>query len=264
MARNVTDAAHLLNVLAAHDPEDMMTSARPAPVDYTKALAPDLKGIRIGIARELSAGDESRALFERAIDDLENLGAILVDGVMLPEVSESWFAQHLEVMFTEFKAQLPQYLAERRPGAMVRTLADVIDISKRDGVQMPPLELAQQKGDISGAAYQRAFAQIRQISRVDGIDSAVRAHGLDALVSPAMGPAWTFAEEDRLDVFLPRGILLASDAGYPAVTLPMGSVNGLPVGILLFGTAWSEAVLLRCAYAYEQATHHRKPPTARV
>ena len=135
----------------------------------------------------------------------------------LPDVSESWFAEHLEVMFTEFKAQLPQYLAARRPRATVRTLADVIEVSKRDGVQLPPLEQAQQKGDISGESYQRALSHIRQISRSDGIDDAVRVHRLDALISPAMGPAWSFAEEEKLDV-------------YPALTLPMGSVNGLPVG----------------------------------
>jgi amidase len=264
MTRNVTDAAHLLNVLAAPDPEDMATSTRPAQVDYIKALVPDLTGVRIGIAHESSGGEASRGLFERAIDDLRKLGAILVDGVTLPDVSESWFADHLEVMFTEFKAQLPLYLAARRSRATVRTLADVIEVSKRDGVDLPPLELAQQKGDISGAVYQRALAHIRQIARGDGIDAAVRAHRLDALVSPAMGPAWTFAEEEKLDVFLPRWMLLTSDAGYPAVTLPMGFVNGLPVGLLLFGTAWSEAVLLRCAYAYEQATHHRTPPTPRV
>ena len=134
MARNVVDAAHLLNVLATPDPDDVATSTRPAPVDYIKALVPDLRGIRIGIVRESSAGEASSAVFERAIDDLRKLGAILVDGVTLPDVSESWFAEHLEVMFTEFKAQLPQYLAARRPRATVRTLADVIEVSKRDGV----------------------------------------------------------------------------------------------------------------------------------
>jgi len=149
------------------------------------------------------------------------------------------------------RAARTQYLAARRPRATVRTLADVIEVSKRDGVQLPPLEQAQQKGDISGESYQRALSHIRQISRSDGIDDAVRTHRLDALISPAMGPAWSFAEEEKLDV-------------YPALTLPMGSVNGLPVGILIFGTAWSDAVLLRCAYAYEQATRHRKPPTPRV
>ena len=82
---------------------------------------------------------------------------------------------------------------------------------------LPPLEQAQQKGDISGESYQRALSHIRQISRSDGIDDAVRVHRLDALISPAMGPAWSFAEEEKLDV-------------YPALTLPMGSVNGLPVG----------------------------------
>jgi amidase len=264
MTRNVADAAHVLNVLAAPDPEDMAASNQPARVDYAKALMPDLKGVRIGIVREPSAGEASRALFEQAIDDLRGLGAILVDGVMLPEVSASWFAEHLEVMFTELKAQLPTYLAARRSRATVRTLADVIEASTRDRVQLPPLELAQQKGDISGAPYQRAFAHIRQISRADGIDGVLRAHRLDALVSPAMEPAWTFAEDETLELFLPRGMLLTSDAGYPAVTLPMGYVTGLPVGILLFGTAWSDAVLLRCAYAYEQATHHRKPLAPRA
>jgi amidase len=151
---------------------------------------------------------------------LRKLGAILVDGVTLPDVSESWFAEHLEVMFTEFKAQLPQYLAARRPRATVRTLADVIEVSKRDGVQLPPLEQAQQKGDISGESYQRALSHIRQISRSDGIDDAVRVHRLDALISPAMGPAWSFAEEEKLDVFLPRGMLLTSDAGYSGAHAP--------------------------------------------
>jgi len=109
MARNVVDAAHLLNVLATPDPDDVATSTRPAPVDYIKALVPDLRGIRIGIVRESSAGEASSAVFERAIDDLRKLGAILVDGVTLPDVSESWFAEHLDRSISRHGDRVPPF-----------------------------------------------------------------------------------------------------------------------------------------------------------
>jgi amidase len=264
MARTVRDAAHLLAVLAAPDPEDSVVPSRPLSADYVDALKPNLAELRIGVVREPAAATTIHALFERALTDLEKLGAQLVDPVALPDVSESRFGDHMEVMLTELKEQLPGYIASRRPGAAVRTLADVIDANRRGGIQQPPMELAQQKGTTAGEAYRRAFDHIRRNAREDGIDGAIRTHRVDAFVSPSIGPAWTFAEEEHLDVFLPRGIFLVSDAGYPAVTVPMGEVNNLPVGLLFFGAAWSESTLLRCAFAYEQKTHHRRPPARKA
>jgi amidase len=127
---------------------------------------------------------------------------------------------HLEVMLSELKEQFPHYIKSRRPAAPVKTLEDIIDANRRDGIQQEPMETAQQKGAMSGKAYQRAFARIRRTARDEGIDRVVKTHRLDLLISPAMGPAWTFAEEKTLDVFVPRGMLLASDAGYPVITVP--------------------------------------------
>lgn len=261
MSRTVTDAAYLLNVLAVADPTDALTRERPQSIDYVKALRPDLNGLRIGAVREESAPEGARELFERALSDLGKLGAAVVHAVELPSVTESWAADHMEVMLTELKAQLAEYLAWRRPRAPVRTLADVIEANKRDGVPQVPLETAQQKGTLSGEPYRRAFQRIRQLARQDGIDAAFHTHRLDVLVSPSMGPAWKPAEENERAGFIPRAMLLLSDAGYPGVNVPMGQVDGLPVGLLVFGMAWSEATLLRCAYAFEQATRHRRPPT---
>ena len=109
MTRTVTDSAHLLNVLAAPDPDDVATSARPVSTDYVKALVPNLAGLRIGVVPEPSAQEASNALFDRVLNDLEGLGAVLVDGVELPAVTGTSFADHLEMMLTELKEQLPVY-----------------------------------------------------------------------------------------------------------------------------------------------------------
>ena len=262
MARSVRDAAHLLNALAAPDPQDSATRARPATVDYVKALEARLDGLRIGVVHESAVSPAANRLFERALAALKDLGAVLVDPVALPDVTEKRLGDHIEVMLTEFKEQLPRYFESRRPAAPVRTLADVIAANQRSGIQEPPLVLAQQKGTTAGEAYRVAFARVRQNARRDGIDGAMTTHRLDLFVSASMGPALTFADDERSDTPLPRGIFLTSGAGYPGVSLPMGDVDRLPVGLLFFGTAWSEAVLLRCAHAYEQATHHRRPPAS--
>jgi amidase len=259
MTRSVKDAAHLLNALAGPDPEDAATLSRPAAIDYVAALAPDLRDIRVGVVREPAASARTQALFESALADLRKVGASVIDPVSLPDLTESWLTDHMEVMLTELKAHLGEYLALRRPQAPVRTVAEILAANARDGIRQPPMEEAAQKGPLSGERYRSAFETIRGLAREDGIDRALTEHRLHVLVSPSIGPAWRFEDEAR-ETFLPRALVMTSDAGYPCITVPMGDVDGLPVGVMFFAGAWSEAMLLRCAFAFEQATHHRRPP----
>jgi amidase len=260
MARTVRDAAHLMNVLAVADVEDDATSRAPAPVDYVKALSGDIRGLRVGIVDEPAGAADVKPLFARALNDVRRLGAVLVEGVSLPEATPELLQIDMDVTLTEFNEQLPAYLSTRRPQAPIHTLADVVTVNKRRGVEQPLVEEAARRGPTSELGHRRAFERIRRNAREDGLDRASRESAVDVFVSPSIGPAWTFAEELTLDIPFPRGIFLTACAGYPAVTVPMGSIRNLPVGLLFFGTAWSDATLLRLADAYEQATHHRKPP----
>ena len=259
MTRTVRDAAHVLTALARKDPADAATAAAPAAVDYARALTPTLDGLRIGVVREKSP-EVVTSLFEQSLAVLRTAGAVLVD-VDLPPIEDKIFADEMEVVLSEMKEQLPRYLSSRRPGAPIKTLTDVIDANRRNGSgAMAPLAEANSKGPTSGEAYRRAFARIRLNARDNGLDGASRTHALDAFVSSSIGPAWAIGDDSKTDPRTPRGMFLSSGAGYPTVTVPMGFVEALPVGLLFFGTAWTESTLLRCAFAYEQRTHHRRPP----
>ena len=120
-------------------------------------------------------------------------------------------------------------------------------------------EEAQKKGDLKSEEYLKALAESKKFTREEGIDAAVKQHGLDAIIAPTNGPAWTIDWVNG-DHFSGSSSSLAAIAGYPNITVPMGFVHGLPVGVSFWGKAWSEPVLLRIAYAYEQATKHRKAP----
>jgi amidase len=259
MTRTVRDAAHLLTALARRDPADAATATAPPPVDYARALRTELDGLRIGVVRERSSS-EVKSLFEQSLAVLRTAGAQLVD-VELPPIDEKILADQMEVMLAQFKEQLPRYLSSRRPDAPIRTLADIVEANRHNGsAAMPPLVEASLKGPTSGEKYRRAFARLRLNARDKGIDGAAKTHALDAFVGPSLGPAWRFADEAKIEFDEPRGIFLTSGAGYPSVTVPMGRVGDLPVGLLFFGAAWTESTLLRCAFAYEQRTHHRRPP----
>ncbi len=269
MARTVRDAAILLSALAGVDPNDPATelSRGKADSDYTRFLDPKgLAGARLGVARSLFGSDPRvTALMEAALLEMKRLGATLVDPIELP-AERDFNDSELTVLLYELKADLNAYLAGLGPQAPVKTLAEVIAFNERNRRREMPYfgqELflqAQEKGPLSDEAYLKALETDRRLSRTEGIDKAMDAHKLDAIVAPTGGPAW-LTDLVNGDHF--TGIsssTLPAVAGYPAITLPAGFVFGLPVGLSFLGRAWSEPVLITLAYAFEQATRHRRPP----
>lgn len=269
MARTVADAASLLAAMAGVDPADPVTAAGRGrlPADLLASLdAGALRGARIGVARKklFGASEAVDALMEEAVAEMRRRGAVIVDPADIPHLGEYDEAE-MEVLLHELKDGLARYLADWAPGAQVRGLADLIAFNQRHRAQEMPwfgqdlFEKAAGKGPLTGAAYRRALAKARRLSRQQGLDAVLQRNRLDAVVAPTGGPAW-LTDPVNGDHFVLGSSTPAAVAGYPAVTVPAGQVFGLPVGITFMGRAWSEARLLALAYAYEQATHHRKAP----
>ncbi|HQR45479.1 MAG TPA: amidase [Thermoanaerobaculia bacterium] len=268
MTRTVRDAAILLGVLAGADAEDAATaeSRVKASPDYTAFLDPKgLAGARIGVARNyFGFHDAVDAVMATALEAMKKSGATLVDPADIPNAGKL-AEPELVVLLTELKADLNAYLARLGPSAPVRTLKDVIAFNERHAKEEMPyfgqdnLLKAEAKGPLTSAEYLDALAACRRLSRAEGIDAVMEKQKLDALVAPTLGPA-CLTDLVNGDRWLGESSTAAAVAGYPAVTVPAGFVFGLPVGISFFGRAWSEPVLLRLAYAFEQATTHRRPP----
>jgi len=268
MARSVADAAALLTVLAGYDPDDAATAPLKdaPPPDYRKFLdAGALQGKRIGVVRKLAGfDDEVDAVFNQALKVLKARGAIVVDPVELPN-ADKLSADELTAMLYEFKDGLNRNLAAR-VGAGPHSLAELIEWNKAHAAQEMPwfpqdiLVDAQSKGPLTDAAYLQVREKVRRLAGKEGIDAALAHDHLDALVAPTAGPAFIsdLINGDHIlggNITTPPAI-----AGYPHITVPMGQVHGLPVGISFVGTAFSEPKLIGIAYAYEQASHARRPP----
>ena len=265
MARSVADAAALLTVLAAPDPADPASGERaqgPA-IDYGAHLKGDaLRGARIGVVRaSMGYQPDTDAAMERAIAAMRAAGATVVDAT-IPTLG-AWRKDEFEVLLYEFKDGLERYLSES--GAQHRTLAGLIAFNTRNADRAMPFfaqeifEQAQAKGPLTDAAYVRARDRARRLAGPDGIDAALARQGLDALVAPAMSPAWPIDPLNG-DHFTGAGYGAAAVARYPSITVPMGHAHGLPLGIAFMGPAWSEARLIELAFAYEQASKARTPP----
>ena len=269
MARTVRDAALLLEVLVGRDPTDAASAAKGARFDsrYTSALDRGaLKGARIGVARTKYFGyhPATDALAEEALKVLAAEGAVVVDPAPITTAGKI-DEPELEVLAYEFKADLNAYLS-RLGGTGPRSLKALIEWNQAHADSEMPVfgqELfidAEKKGPLTTPAYRKAREACIRLSRKEGIDATMSKHRLDAIVAPTAGPAWLI---DWVNGDYSSGgcSTAAAVAGYPHVTVPMGLVRGLPVGFSFFGRPWSEARLLALAYAYEQATHARKPPT---
>lgn len=267
MARTVADAALLLGALAGFDPDDAGTHIEKGQIygDYLQFLDPDgLKGARIGIAREMlgfnALVDE---LFNQAVEVLKSKGAIIIDNVSF-EKRRNWGSPSYQVLLYEFKSDLNRYLGEH-PSAPVKSLEEIIEFNKLNaGREMPwfgqeIFESAQAKGDLTEKEYLQALSDSKKFTQAEGIDAVMHHHQLDAIIAGTNGPAWNIDWVNG-DHFSGSSSSPAAISGYPNICVPMGYVHGLPVGISFFGKAWSEPTLLRMAYAYEQATHHRKSP----
>jgi len=267
VARNVTDAAILLGALTGVDNDDPATEASrdKALRDYTKFLDPGgLRGSRIGVARKsFGISDAVDRLMDQAISEMKRQGAVLVDPADLGpmEVGESEFA----VLLCELKADLNSYLAALGPGAPVHTLQEIIEFNERNRQREMPyfgqdtFIKAQAKGPLTEKEYLDALEKNHRLTRKEGIDAVMEKFQLDALVAPTGGPAWLTdlvnGDHDTGGSSTPAAV-----AGYPNITVPAGFVFGLPVGISFFGKAYSEPTLLKLAYAFEQATRHRRTP----
>jgi amidase len=272
MARNVADAATLLTVLAGYDPDDPATAPLKTapPPDYRKFLdSGALRGKRIGVVRKFAGfDDEVDVVFNQALQVLQAQGAIIVDPVELPNTDKLAADEKIALLY-EFKDGLNRNLAARI-GTAPRSLAEVIAWNKAHAAQEMPwfgqdvLIDAQAKGPLTEAAYVQARDRAQRLAGREGIDAALAHDHLDALVAPTAGPAHVsdLIDGDHVlggDITAPPAI-----AGYPHITVPMGAVHGLPVGLSFVGTAFSEPKLIGIAYAYEQASHARRPPHLRA
>jgi amidase len=271
MARTVADAAVLLTAIAGVDPSDATTTAARdhLEADYTKILdAGALKGVRLGVARAKVTGYNAATdrLFDQAIAALKAAGAEIVDPADIGSIGEYDDAE-FEVLLYEFKADLNAYLATRR-GVAVASLKDAIAFNEKNRDREMPyfgqelFEMSESKGPLTDEAYRNALEKSRTRAR-EGIDGTLEKHRLDAIVAPTGSPAWP-TDLVNGDHFTGSSSTPAAAAGYPAVTVPMGAVLDLPVGITFIGPAWSDGRLLALAYAYEQATKHRKAPRFRA
>ena len=287
LTRTVRDAAILLNVLAARDPLDRATHQIKRPRDYTSFLDRDgLKGARIGLPSD--PGDllndaffgklppRSRRVMDRAVEALRDLGATIVraniptaawvggPGTTMNVLNtnplsprKGQFGTPPIVFIYEFKRDLNLYLRHWATGTRMKSLADIVAYNKahaRKALRFgQDLALAAEatRGDLSELEYRSARAMDLLAAKTRGLDAYFKAHRLDAVIFPGA-----------------MGCSIAAKPGYPSVQVPAGFTSGVegkktppyPIGLTFTGPAWSEAKLLRFAYAYEQATRNRRPP----
>lgn len=268
MCRTVTDAVHLLVALMGIDSRDDATKAAAGKTarDYTKFLdAGGLKGARIGVQRKsFGFNDAVDKLMNDCIDIIKKRGATIVDPADIPTQGK-FDDSEFEVLLYEFKADLNSYLATLGPRAPVKTLKEIIDFNDQFRDREMPyfgqdiMTKAQAKGPLTEKKYRDALAKNHRMSRKEGIDAVMDKNKLDAIIAPTGGPAWP-TDLANGDHFTGGYSTASAVAGYPHVTVPAGYVFGMPVGISFFGRAWSEATLIKLAYAFEQATRARRAP----
>jgi amidase len=268
MCRTVRDAAILLGALTGVDPQDLATAASQGKslTNYAQFCDPNgLKGARIGIARKyFGFNDAVDALMEQALDAMKKQGATLVDPADI-ETFGKFDESELLVFMYELKADLNAYLARLGPNAPVHTLKDIIDFNDRNRQKEMPyfgqdlFLKAEAKGPLSEKAYLNALEKNHQLARTEGIDATMDKYHLDAIVAPSGGPAW-ITDLVNGDHAAGGSSNAAAVAGYPNINVTAGFISSLPVGISFFGRAWSEATLIRLAFAFEQATKSRQAP----
>ncbi len=266
MTRTVADAALVLGALAAVDTEDPAT----APVDdhrsedYTRYLdADDLKGRRIGFYTE-PLGNHYRvdAVTHQAIEVLREAGAEIVEIEQITR--ENINAESLEVMLHEFRAGMDAYLHRLGEHARHADYDALIEAMRSDPAETARFDrslmfMAAQREGLDSEDYRNALSRMLTQAREEGIDRVMDEYELDAIVSPSGSPAWmtdlTLGDNFKLSSSSP-----SARAGYPVITVPMGQIDGLPVGLSVFGRAWSEPILIEIAHLYERRTGHRQPP----
>ena len=268
MTLTVRDAALVMNAIAGRDPADAATAeADSRREDYAARLSPDaLRGVRLGVLR-FSSGFGTNAVFDEALAVLRAQGAELVDITEFPAQQRQDVGRNeFSVLMSEFKADLNAYLATTPPQVRTRTLADVIAFNREHAAVEMPLfgqDLFEQAEATPGLndEYRRARETSLRLAGAEGIDRLLRQHNVVALVAPTRPAAWLI-DAVHGDVSPGGGIAgtLAAVAGYPHLTVPMGQLRGLPVGLSFIGPRWADARILALGYAYEQASRRRIAP----
>lgn len=260
MAMSVADATHALAAMMAADPADAATAERPdwAAQDLLAALEnTSLKGLRVGVLRGLSEfHSEVDQAYERAVALLHESGAEVVDEVSL-EWPDGFWADTYTVLLHEFRHTLNAYLAGLPDETLSRLdLGALIEFNRQNAGRALPwfgqehFERAQETAGIESEEYLDALARIRAATREDGIDRLLSEHQVDLLISPTGGPAWKI-DWINGDHFGGGSASPAAVSGYPAVTVPMGMIHGLPIGLSFFAGRFSEPTLIRAAHVFE-------------
>ncbi|MCX6551144.1 MAG: amidase family protein, partial [Acidobacteria bacterium] len=267
IARTVEDAVAVFQVVVSEDPDDPATAASRgrAPVNYAASLVPDgLRGARIGVLRQAYERDttdpEVVEVFKAAIADLRSHGAVIVDPATVDGLDQIRRSESAGPCMG-FKYDINRYLASRGDRVPVKNLTEIIKSRQFHPTVQRRLEQAE-AGPENGPDTAACQAEMEYRARVrTAVSTAMDTLKLDAFVYP------TWSNPPRLigDLNSPHGDnsqFFSPTTGFPAVQVPMGYTRGvLPAGMTFFGRAWSEATLVKLAYAYEQATHHRRPPS---
>ena len=268
MARCVRDAALLLGALAGPDPADAVTVSanNPAKVaDYTRLLRPNaLRGQKLGVEKShLASPTAGGELLRRAVADLKTQGATVVE-VDVRTATQPIGEAEFDVLLYEFKDGLNKYLAGTQ--APVKTLADVIAFNQAHAAQAMPyfqqeiLEMAEKTDGLGSEKYKAALRKVVDTARQALTAALATNGGLAAVLGITTGPAACIDLVNGEYSTGPGYAGAAAMAGYPHLTLPMGYVHGLPIGISFVSAPYKEAELLALGYAYEQATRHRQAP----
>ena len=268
MARCVRDAALLLGAMAGPDPADAVTVSPNNPAkaaDYTRLLRPDaLKGQKLGVEKgHLASPTSGGELLRQAVADLKAQGATITE-VDVRTATQPIGEAEFDVLLYEFKDGLNKYLAATK--APVKNLAEVIAFNKANAKNAMPyfqqeiLEMAEKTDGLGGEKYKAALRKVVDTSRA-ALDAALKTDGgLAAILGITTGPAACIDLVNGEYNTGPGYAGAAAMAGYPHLTLPMGYVHGLPIGLSFVGAPYKEAELLALGYAYEQATKHRQAP----
>lgn len=269
MALTVRDAAAVLGVIAGSDPADPATAeADTRKTDYVAKLSPDaLKGKRIGVLRDRIGGRaDIAALFDAALKAIEGAGATIVEIKESRAGLDGLGDAEFEILMTELKADMAAYLAALPAKVGPKTLADLIAFNKAHPEELrwfdqSLFELAETKGGLDGKAYLDAKAKAARLAGPEGIDRLLKENKVDFLVGVTNGPAWTTDLVNGDHYTGPSVSQLPAVAGYPHLTVPMGAVEDLPIGLSIIGAKWSDADVLAAGYAYEQVSRKRVTPT---
>lgn len=269
IARTVEDAAILLNTMVGVDPEDAqsITNEKDIPTDYTEFLDSDgLKDARIGVARNFFGRNELvNQVIDEAIEKMEKAGAIIIDQLMLDSVKELREPEY-EVLLYDFKNDLNEFLEKFVPNEFPQTMKEIIEFNEKNKEKVMPyfghehFKKAEERGPLTDKAYKEALKKCHKYARDEGIDLAIKENKLDAIIAPTGGPAWPMDLVNG-DHFTGGSSSLAAVAGYANITVPVGYVFGLPVGLSFFSGAFQEPTLLKITYAFEQLSKVRKPPS---